>query len=89
PVSPSTPAAGTPLPAAQPPRAAQPLPLPAEAPGYDPDSTQGRAISVRTLGQGVPFARQVTQTTPPPHTPGGSGRRRKLGTPPDPAARQE
>lgn len=58
-------------------------------PAYDPDSTQGRAISVRTLGQGVPFARQVTQATPPPHTPGGSGRRRKLGTPPDPAARQE
>ncbi|MFE9473762.1 PAS domain-containing protein [Streptomyces griseofuscus] len=93
PVPPPTPAAGTPLPAAQPPRAAQPLPLPAEAPGgvpaYEPDSTQGRAISVRTLGQGVPFARQVTQATPPPHTPGGSGRRRKLGTPPDPAARQE
>ncbi|TGZ16951.1 hypothetical protein DV517_19240 [Streptomyces sp. S816] len=93
PVPPSTPAAGTPLPAARPPRAAQPLPLPAEAgggvPAYDPDSTQGRAISVRTLGQGVPFARQVTQATPPPHTPGGSGRRRKLGTPPDPAARQE
>nr|WP_285556448.1 PAS domain-containing protein [Streptomyces hygroscopicus] len=82
-----TPAAGTPLPAER--RAAQPLPLPAEAGAYDPDSTQGRAISVRTLGQGVPFARQVAQGTPPPHTPGGSGRRRKLGTPPDPAARQD
>ncbi|MEW2254094.1 PAS domain-containing protein [Streptomyces sp. NPDC047869] len=94
----TTPATGTPLPpehaAAQPLPAA--LPLPAEAPGNaaDPNSTQGRAISVRTLGQGVPFARQALQVqqptpTPPPHAPGGSGRRRKLGTPPDPAARQE
>ncbi|MGW5332420.1 PAS domain-containing protein [Streptomyces bauhiniae] len=62
-------------------RAAQPLP--AEA----PDSTQGRAISVRTLGQGVPFVRQAAQVqqptaTPPPHATNGSGRRRKLGTPP-------
>jgi CheY-like chemotaxis protein len=60
----------------------------------DPNSTQGRAISVRTLGQGVPFTRQAAQVqqpgatpTPPPQTPGGGGRRRKLGTPPDPAAR--
>jgi len=90
-----TPAPGTPLPAghtgAQPQRAAQPLPAESAA---DPNSTQGRAISVRTLGQGVPFARQAAQVqqptaTPPPHTPGGSGRRRKLGTPPDPAARPD
>ncbi|MEV5170816.1 PAS domain-containing protein [Streptomyces flaveolus] len=67
------------------------MPLPAEAAGgapADPDSTQGRAISVRTLGQGVPFSRQAAQVqqptaTPPPHAPGGSGRRRKLGTRPD------
>src|SRR5690606_36311939 len=39
-----------------------------------------------TLGQGVPFNRQAAQVqqplpaaTPPPHQPGGSGRRRKLG----------
>ncbi|MGQ4415528.1 PAS domain-containing protein [Streptomyces sp. SAS_269] len=94
----TTPATGTPLPPEH--TAAQPLPaarpLPAEAPGNagDPNSTQGRAISVRTLGQGVPFARQALQVqqptaTPPPHAPGGSGRRRKLGTPPDPSARQE
>ncbi|MDX2700328.1 histidine kinase, partial [Streptomyces ipomoeae] len=67
-----------------------------------PNSTQGRAISVRTLGQGVPFARhgapqsQPQQpkaqpqpqpgSAPSPNQPGGSGRRRKLGTPPDPAA---
>jgi CheY-like chemotaxis protein len=68
--------------------------LPAEAAPVDPNSTQGRAISVRTLGQGVPFNRQAAQVqqptaTPPPHQPGGSGRRRKLGTPPDPATRAE
>ncbi|QOV37213.1 PAS domain-containing protein [Streptomyces ferrugineus] len=90
-------------------RAAQPLPAEAAAaagsgagagaPGapVDPNSTQGRAISVRTLGQGVPFNRQAAQVqqpappaqstaTPPPHQTNG-GRRRKLGTPPDPAAR--
>ncbi|MFJ1972768.1 PAS domain-containing protein [Streptomyces sp. NPDC087903] len=104
----SPPAPGTPLPpesatAAQPPRAAQPLPAEAAATAaaaaaaaavpVDPNSTQGRAISVRTLGQGVPFTRQAAQVqqpgpsaTPPPHTNGGSGRRRKLGTRPDPAA---
>ncbi|MEU4892302.1 PAS domain-containing protein [Streptomyces sp. NPDC044780] len=36
----------------------RPQPLPAEAPP-SADTTQGRAISVRTLGQGVPFAHQV------------------------------
>ncbi|WP_028804477.1 PAS domain-containing protein [Streptomyces sp. 142MFCol3.1] len=96
----ATPAAGTPLPPEHPvqPRAAQPLPAEATAP-VDPNSTQGRAISVRTLGQGVPFTRQPapsrpgpqapapSQTaTPPPHQTNGSGRRRKLGTPPEPAA---
>nr|WP_202458415.1 PAS domain-containing protein [Streptomyces sp. SID5464] len=115
-----TPAPGTPLPpegAAQAQRAAQPLPAEAASP-VDPNSTQGRAISVRTLGQGVPFNRQAAQVqqpsgmpaahpsagsvpqapgapapqssaTPPPHQSGGSGRRRKLGTPPDPATRTE
>ncbi|MEU0287423.1 PAS domain-containing protein [Streptomyces sp. NPDC006147] len=92
-----TPSGGTPLPpegAPAPDRraAAQPLPAEAAAP-TDPNSTQGRAISVRTLGQGVPFNRQAAQVqqpsasaTPPPHQPGGSGRRRKLGTRPDAAA---
>ncbi|MEU6732874.1 PAS domain-containing protein [Streptomyces physcomitrii] len=36
-------------------------PLPAEAGAPDPDSTQGRAISVRTLGQGVPFGRRIAE----------------------------
>ncbi len=60
-----TPSGGTPLPPegarprpARP--AAQPLPAEAAAP-VDPNSTQGRAISVRTLGQGVPFNRQAAQ----------------------------
>ncbi|MFI5549419.1 PAS domain-containing protein [Streptomyces sp. NPDC051738] len=132
--APGTPAPGTPLPpeaapasAGRPQRAAQPLPAEAAAPAapgapVDPNSTQGRAISVRTLGQGVPFTRQATQVqqptqapqapqalqpaqtsqpaqppqssqpsqssaTPPPHQTNGGGRRRKLGTPPDPATR--
>ncbi|WP_406731516.1 PAS domain-containing protein [Streptomyces sp. NBC_01794] len=67
-------------------RAAQPLP--AEAP-VSADSTQGRAFSVRTLGQGVPFSQQIAQQQ---NQTLGAGRRRKLATPPDgerpePAAR--
>ncbi|MEW2566044.1 PAS domain-containing protein [Streptomyces sp. NPDC047070] len=119
-------ASAAPEPAAAPeqPRAAQPLPAEAAAPPVDPNSTQGRAISVRTLGQGVPFGRRMIDAqqpkpgrtaspapqahapaqaqpvaqggaapqpqapTPPPHATNGSGRRRKLGTRPDPAAEQ-
>ncbi|WP_432064459.1 PAS domain-containing protein [Streptomyces sp. C10-9-1] len=66
-----------PLPREMPsPRAAQPLPAEAPAPA---DSTQGRAFSVRTLGQGVPLAQQLTQQQNPTPPPTGSGRRRKLG----------
>ncbi|MFI6106837.1 PAS domain-containing protein [Streptomyces sp. NPDC051310] len=56
------------------------VPLPPEVPSGDEasSSTQGRAFSVRTLGQGVPFAQQITQ----PPAPAPSGRRRKLATPP-------
>ena len=93
----STPAPGTPLPPEAPAAPARPAqPLPAEAAAapaapVDPNSTQGQAISVRTLGQGVPFTRQAAQVqqpsaTPPPHNPNGSGRRRKLGTRTEPAA---
>ncbi|MFJ9905427.1 PAS domain-containing protein [Streptomyces sp. NPDC101152] len=76
---------GAPLPPEARAGAAQPLPAEAGAAPVDPNSTQGRAISVRTLGQGVPFTRQAAQVqqptaTPAPHNPGGSGRRRKLGT---------
>ncbi|MFF8533836.1 PAS domain-containing protein [Streptomyces sp. SAS_267] len=96
--APAAKAAPAPLPPERPAtRVAQPLPAeatPASAPA-DPNSTQGRAISVRTLGQGVPFARQVAAAqpgggvqaqTPPPHGMNGGGRRRKLGTPPEPAS---
>ncbi|WP_328537899.1 PAS domain-containing protein [Streptomyces sp. NBC_00344] len=65
-------------PAARPePAAAQPLPaeepLPAEA-------SQGRAISVRTLGQGVPFAEQIAAQQNQSQSL-GSGRRRRLAAP--------
>ncbi|WP_394432551.1 PAS domain-containing protein [Streptomyces sp. SGAir0957] len=62
----NTPAQGTPAPAPLPPegaaraRASQPLPAEApQQPAGDTNSTQGRAFSVRTLGQGVPFGRQA------------------------------
>ncbi|MEU7281273.1 PAS domain-containing protein [Streptomyces sp. NPDC045431] len=70
------------------------VPLPPETPaGAAPDdtgsSTQGRAFSVRTLGQGVPFAQQIQPPVPPqaqppaqPAAAAPSGRRRKLATPP-------
>ncbi|WP_330289482.1 PAS domain-containing protein [Streptomyces sp. NBC_00576] len=94
-------AAATPLPPERvaPPRLGQALAAEAAGAPVDPNSTQGRAISVRTLGQGVPFSRQAAQVqtpgqpqpaTPPNGTNGsnGSGRRRKLGTRPEPAAGQ-
>ncbi|RPK94275.1 PAS domain-containing protein [Streptomyces sp. ADI98-10] len=62
-------------------------PLPAEEPmpdGSNPDSTQGRAFSVRTLGQGVPFAQHLAHPQNQPHQSlGGAGRRRKLAAPPE------
>ncbi|MGW7752922.1 PAS domain-containing protein [Streptomyces violaceusniger] len=71
----------------------RPQPLPAEAP-QSADAAQGRAISVRTLGQGVPFAQQVGEhpqgqpqqgqpQTPSGGTSLGSGRRRKLAARPE------
>ncbi|MFF7003899.1 PAS domain-containing protein [Streptomyces albidoflavus] len=87
--------AATPAPAPQPQRVAQPLP--AESAEQQAASAQSRAFSVRTLGQGVPFAApgrpaepqrrplnnpaQPPQNPPPP-APATAGRRRKLGTPP-------
>ncbi|MEV4994067.1 response regulator [Streptomyces niveus] len=56
------------------PRAAQPLPE--EAP-VSADSTQGRAFSVRTLGQGVPFSQQITKQ----QNQTLAGRRRRLSSP--------
>ncbi|MEU8780703.1 PAS domain-containing protein [Streptomyces sp. NPDC048637] len=69
----------------------QPLPPAAEDDGYAAGHSQGRAFSVRTLGQGVPFAQQIADQQRPPTPPGGtppggtsagSGRRRKLAAPP-------
>ncbi|MEU1277016.1 PAS domain-containing protein [Streptomyces sp. NPDC005805] len=74
---PDTGSLSLPLPPQQPARVAQPLP--AEEP-VAADSTQGRAFSVRTLGQGVPFAQHLTQQQ---NQSLGSGRRRKLSTRPD------
>ncbi|MFE6972364.1 PAS domain-containing protein [Streptomyces sp. NPDC057682] len=61
-------------------------PLPAEAPMPGSDSTQGRAFSVRTLGQGVPFAQHLAHQqnqTLGGGSAGGAGRRRKLAAPPE------
>ncbi|NEA62567.1 response regulator [Streptomyces sp. SID12488] len=100
--APAPQAAAVPLPperVAQP-RVGQALPAEAAAAPVDPNSAQGHAISVRTLGQGVAFSRQAAQVqtpgrpqnaTPPHGTNGsnGSGRRRKLGTRPEPAGQPE
>ncbi|MER5438303.1 PAS domain-containing protein [Streptomyces sp. NPDC002790] len=70
---PAAPAESAPTPAA-----AQPLPAEAPkpqaqaqdpAPSGDTNSTQGRAFSVRTLGQGVPFGRQVASQQRRPQPP--------------------
>ncbi|MFG2195677.1 PAS domain-containing protein [Streptomyces sp. NPDC048639] len=59
-----------------------------EPPAADgPAAGQSRAISVRTLGQGVPFAQQIAdqqRLQPAPQAPqsAGSGRRRRLAAPP-------
>ncbi|WP_405797210.1 PAS domain-containing protein [Streptomyces sp. NBC_01506] len=65
------------------PRAAQPLPEEEPMPA---DSTQGRAFSVRTLGQGVPFSQQITKQQ---NQTLGAGRRRRLAAPHDPQEPQE
>ncbi|MFE7707144.1 PAS domain-containing protein [Streptomyces sp. NPDC057486] len=81
-----------PAPMAEPAADPRRQPLPAEAPMPAPtagsaaapvstDSTQGRAFSVRTLGQGVPFAQHLAHQQN--HTLGGAGRRRKLAAPPE------
>ncbi|MFI0906560.1 PAS domain-containing protein [Streptomyces sioyaensis] len=89
---PSAPAQGGP--AAAPHR--QPLPPAAEDDGHAAGHSQGRAFSVRTLGQGVPFAQQIADqqrpplppgSTPPGGTSAGSGRRRKLAAPPQESER--
>ncbi|MFD5066490.1 PAS domain-containing protein [Streptomyces sp. NPDC058369] len=67
----------------------QPLPAEAPMPG-SPDSTQGRAFSVRTLGQGVPFAQHIAHQQNQTLGGGSSvGRRRKLAAPPEPEPGQD
>ncbi|MEV6244692.1 PAS domain-containing protein [Streptomyces sp. NPDC051742] len=85
-----------------PPELPMPTPAPTAIPTPTPmpkDSTQGRAFSVRTLGQGVPFVPPAPMASPLPAAPqtssgpaapaapaapsNGSGRRRRLATPPD------
>ncbi|MGW6096901.1 PAS domain-containing protein [Streptomyces sp. NPDC055157] len=73
-----------PAPAPEPVPDARRQPLPAEAPmptSASADSTQGRAFSVRTLGQGVPFVQHLAHQQN--QTLGGAGRRRKLAAPPE------
>ncbi|QES07237.1 PAS domain-containing protein [Streptomyces venezuelae] len=95
-----------PLPPELPMPMSMPTPTPTPTPAPVPkDSTQGRAFSVRTLGQGVPFvppasaaqtpsapaAGPAPAASPAPAAPpvahgapsNGSGRRRKLATPPE------
>ncbi|WP_079054514.1 PAS domain-containing protein [Streptomyces graminilatus] len=101
-VAPVPQAAAAPLPPEQvaQPRLGQAPPVEAAAAAVDPNSTQGRSISVRTLGQGVPFSRQAAQVQTPgqpqaatpahgTNSSNGSGRRRKLGTRPEPAGQPE
>ncbi|MFE7884370.1 PAS domain-containing protein [Streptomyces sp. NPDC057411] len=88
PLPPEAPAAPAVSPAAQAAPAA-PAPTAPSVPGKD--TTQGRAFSVRTLGQGVPFAQPPAAAQPAPGAQppavaqppaaGASGRRRKLGNP--------
>ena len=76
------PAAPHPADAAGPAQDVRRQPLPAEAPmPASSDSTQGRAFSVRTLGQGVPFAQHLAHQQN--QSLGGAGRRRKLAAPPE------
>ncbi|MEU0179748.1 PAS domain-containing protein [Streptomyces sp. NPDC006207] len=68
-----------------PPQAPAPAPVQPQPSSMPSDGgTQGRAISVRTLGQGVAFAQQINEQVAQPSS--GSGRRRKLATPAEPDA---
>ncbi|MFJ3090576.1 PAS domain-containing protein [Streptomyces sp. NPDC086838] len=87
--APAAPPARPRTPAAAPDARRQPLPAEAPMPG-SPDSTQGRAFSVRTLGQGVPFAQHIAHQQNQTLGGGSSvGRRRKLAAPPEPDAGQD
>ncbi|WP_087884870.1 PAS domain-containing protein [Streptomyces alboflavus] len=79
-----TPAQGAALPPERDPRVRAAQPLPAEAAPVDPNSTQGRAISVRTLGQGVPFGRQAAAQPGQPGQGSQAGQPQQAGQPPQP-----
>ncbi|WP_431958887.1 PAS domain-containing protein [Actinacidiphila sp. bgisy160] len=68
------------------PQQPQPQPQPEAQVSQNGGGTQGRAISVRTLGQGVAFAQQINEQIAQPS--GGSGRRRRLATPAEPVPAQ-
>ncbi|WP_329456724.1 PAS domain-containing protein [Streptomyces sp. NBC_01497] len=86
----ATPTAPAPAPAPAP---ARPLPVAQPLPDETPPAgtatgsdTQGRAFSVRTLGQGVPFARGGHAPGTPATGPLAANRRRKLGNRTEPAS---
>ncbi|MFJ4083835.1 PAS domain-containing protein [Streptomyces iakyrus] len=54
---------------------------------FNRQAVQVQQPSAVPAPQSAPYSQQTA--TPPPHQPGGSGRRRKLGTPPDPATRTD
>ncbi|MFJ7292487.1 hybrid sensor histidine kinase/response regulator [Streptomyces collinus] len=54
-----------------------------------PFNRQAVQVQQPSAVPGPPSAHPQQTATPPPHQPGGSGRRRKLGTPPDPATRTD
>ncbi|MGI5368888.1 PAS domain-containing protein [Streptomyces iakyrus] len=54
---------------------------------FNRQAVQVQQPSAVPAPQSAPHPQQTA--TPPPHQPGGSGRRRKLGTPPDPATRTD
>ncbi|MEU4091210.1 PAS domain-containing protein [Streptomyces sp. NPDC026673] len=65
-----------------PPQAPAPAPVQPQPQSTQDGGTQGRAISVRTLGQGVAFAQQINEQVA--QQPTGSGRRRRLAAPAEP-----
>lgn len=83
---PIAPAQPQPVVSPQAPAPAQVQPQPEAQAAQNGGGSQNRAISVRTLGQGVAFAQQINEQVAQPV--GGSGRRRKLTAPAEPEPAQ-